>query len=56
MRIDNILGDNIGYVELLDFMGGDKATVDRARVCYQSQEKSTTESDDYFFTVNLIFS
>lgn len=46
MRIDNVLGDGIGYVELLEYMGGDKQTVDRARVCYQSQEKSTPETDD----------
>ena len=46
MRIDNVLGDGIGYVELLEWMGGDKQTVDRARVCYQSQEKSTPETDD----------
>ncbi len=45
MRIDNVLGDNIGYVELLEWMGGDKATVDRARICYQSQERSTEETD-----------
>ncbi len=46
MRIDNVLGDGIGYVELLEWMGGDQQTVDRARVCYQSQEKSTPETDD----------
>ncbi len=46
MRINNVLGDGIGYVELLEWMGGDKQTVDRARVCYQSQEKSTPETDD----------
>jgi len=46
VRIDNVLGDGIGYVQLLEWMGGDKQTVDRARVCYQSQEKSTPETDD----------
>jgi thymidylate synthase (FAD) len=40
------LGDNIGYVELLDHMGSDAEIVRRARVCYQSQEKSTPESDN----------
>ena len=45
-RIDNVLGDGIGYVELLEFMGGDQSIVDRARICYQSQEKSTSENDD----------
>lgn len=44
-RRGNILGDNIAYVELVDWMGGDKQIVDRARKCYQSQGKSTEESD-----------
>ena len=44
-RRDNILGDNIAYIELVDWMGGDKQVVDRARKCYQSQGKSTPESD-----------
>ena len=46
MKIDNVLGDNIGYIELLEWMGGDQQTVDRARKCYQSQERSTPESDE----------
>lgn len=45
MRIDNVLGDGIGYVELIDSMGGDAAIVTRARKCYQSQERATPESD-----------
>lgn len=45
-RIDNVLGDGIGYVELIEFMGGDKEVVDRARVCYQSAERSTAETDE----------
>jgi len=45
MRIDNVLGDGIGYIELLQWMGGDGAIVNRARKCYQSQERSTPESD-----------
>lgn len=46
MKIDNVLGDNIGYIELLEWMGGDQQTVDRARKCYQSQERSTPDSDE----------
>lgn len=45
MRIDNVLGDGIGYIELRDYMGGDAAIVKRARECYQSHERSTPESD-----------
>lgn len=45
MLEDNVLGDGIGRVELLDYMGGDQAIVNRARKCYQSQERSTPESD-----------
>lgn len=46
MRIENVLGDKIGYIELLEWMGGDQQTVDRARKCYQSQERSTPDSDE----------
>ena len=46
MKIDNVLGDGIGYIELLEWMGGDQQTVDRARKCYQSQERSTPDSDE----------
>lgn len=45
MKIENVLGDGIGYVHMLDYMGNDAEIVRRARVCYQSQEKSTPESD-----------
>ena len=45
MKIDNVLGDGIGYIELIDHMGGDAAIVTRARKCYQSQERATPESD-----------
>lgn len=41
----DVLGDGIGKVELLDDMGGDQAIVNRARKCYQSQDRSTPESD-----------
>lgn len=46
MRIDNVLGDGIGYIELIDSMGGDAAIVTRARKCYQSQDRATPESDE----------
>ena len=46
MRIDNVLGDNIGYVELLDHMGSDAEIVRRARVCYQSLDKASPESNN----------
>lgn len=39
------LGDRIGYIKLLDFMGGDEAIVDRARKCYRSQDKKSPEAD-----------
>ena len=45
-RRDNILGDNIACVELVDWMGGDQQIVDRARKCYQSQGKSTPDADE----------
>ncbi len=46
MKIENVLGDGIGYVHLLDWMGSDEEIVRRARVCYQSGERSTPEGDD----------
>lgn len=45
MKIENILGDGIGYIELLEYMGSDAGIVERARKCYQSQERATEESD-----------
>lgn len=50
MKIENVLGDKIGYVHMLDHMGSDTEVVRRARVCYQSQEKSTPESDARLLT------
>lgn len=44
------LGDGIGSIALLEWMGGDSAIVDRARKCYQSQERSTPESDAKLLT------
>lgn len=39
------LGDGIGRVTLLASMGGDHAIVNRARKCYQSQDRATPDSD-----------
>lgn len=44
-RVENVLGDGVGYVELRDWMGGDDSIVFRARECYQSHDRSTPESD-----------
>lgn len=39
------LNDDTGIVSLLDWMGGDQAVTDRARKCYQSQDKASPEAD-----------
>lgn len=44
-RINNVLGDGIGYIELRNYMGGDEDIVYRARECYQSHERSSEEAD-----------
>lgn len=44
-RIDNVLGDEIGFIELRDYMGSDESIVYRARECYQSHERSSKEAD-----------
>ena len=44
-RIDNVLGDGIGYIELRDYMGCDGDIVYRARECYQSHERSSEKAD-----------
>jgi len=44
------LGDDIGNITLIDWMGGDGPIVNRARKCYQSQERSTPESDAKLLT------
>lgn len=36
---------NAGYVELVEWMGGDKAVVRNARRCWQSEDRSTPEKD-----------
>lgn len=43
MRLN--LQDDIGYVELIDFMGGDQDTVDAARFCYQSEGDDMGDRD-----------
>jgi thymidylate synthase (FAD) len=42
---NNVLGDGIGYVHLIDKMGGQQRIVNRGRKCYQSQDKSTPDGD-----------
>lgn len=44
-RIDNVLGDGIGYIELRNYMGCDGDIVYRAHECYQSHERSSEEAD-----------
>ncbi len=39
MKIDNVLQDNIGYIELQDIMGDDLAIVNAARVSYLGESK-----------------
>lgn len=39
------LGDGIGRISLLDWMGSDDEIVRRARVCYQSGDRATPETD-----------
>ncbi len=45
MRIDNILGDGIGFVELQDHMGGDTQVVNSARVSYGKQVDTLSDKD-----------
>lgn len=45
MRIDNILGDGIGFVELQDHMGGDTQVVNSARVSYGKQVDHLSDKD-----------
>lgn len=44
--INKINLHNVGFVELLEFMGGDQAIVEAARVCYQS--KGNEQADKRF--------
>ena len=45
MRMDNILGDGIGFVELQDHMGGDTQVVNSARVSYGKQVETLSDKD-----------
>lgn len=45
MRIDNVLGDSIGFVELVDHMGGDAQVVNSARVSYGKQVDILSDKD-----------
>lgn len=40
------LGDNIGYIELIDFMGGDLAIVNDARASYDKQTDTWRDKDE----------
>lgn len=46
MKIDNILGDNIGYVELIDSMGSDLTIVNNARVSFANQKEELDTKDE----------
>lgn len=46
MLKDNILGDGIASIELLNWMGGDLDIVNSARVSYDKQAKEFTEKDE----------
>lgn len=46
MLIKNVLGDNIGSMERLNFMGGDLDIVNSARVSYSKQATEFTEKDE----------
>jgi thymidylate synthase (FAD) len=45
MKIENLLGDGIGFVELQDHMGGDTQVVNSARVSYGKQVETLEEKD-----------
>ncbi|NJO31590.1 MAG: FAD-dependent thymidylate synthase [Richelia sp. SL_2_1] len=45
MLIENILGDNIGYVQLVDSLGTDKSIVDAARVSYNGESKGDEQDN-----------
>lgn len=45
-----VFADGVGYIRLLDFMGGDNDIVDRARVCYRSQDRKSEEADAKLLT------
>lgn len=43
--ITNILGDNIGRIELVDYMGGDLSIVNAARASFNKSSTSLSEQD-----------
>lgn len=46
MIVNNILGDNIGYIELLDHMGSDLTVVNTARVSFARHSSGTLDTRD----------
>lgn len=46
MKIDDVLGDNIGSVELLDSMGTDLTVVNAARVSFDKQREKFSDDDE----------
>lgn len=54
MKIDNVLGDNIGYVELYDKMGSDLTVVNAARVSFgKRQSEINVERDSKLISYML---
>jgi thymidylate synthase (FAD) len=45
VKLNNILGDSIGSLELIDHMGGDTQVVNSARVSYGKQVDELTDKD-----------
>src|ERR1044072_3599697 len=45
MKVDNVLGDNIGSIELVDHMGSDLTVVNSARVSFGKRKTQLDESD-----------
>ena len=45
-KIENILGDRIGYIELVDSMGSDLTIVNSARVSFDKQKEALDAKDE----------
>lgn len=45
MRVDNVLGDGIGFIELVDKLGSDLTIANAARVSFGKRKKELDESD-----------
>ncbi len=45
MKIDNVLGDNIGFIELVDSMGSDLTIVNSARVSFGKRREELGKGD-----------